>query len=65
MLKFQITPVLEDDNNRSTHYHTAYEAWRAGTSKRVIVLARKAGNRFLGFLKVHKIEKIFGFEFKF
>ncbi len=28
-----------------------YVAWRAGTSNRVIVTARQAGNRFLGFLK--------------
>ncbi len=29
----------------------AYVAWRAGTSNRVVVLARQAGNQFLGFLK--------------
>ncbi len=30
---------------------TAYVAWQAGTSKRVVVPARHAENRFLGFLK--------------
>jgi hypothetical protein len=30
---------------------TAYVAWRAGTSNRVVVPARQAWNRFLGFLK--------------
>jgi hypothetical protein len=30
---------------------TAYVAWRAGTSNRVVVPARQAGNRFLGSLK--------------
>jgi hypothetical protein len=29
----------------------AYVAWRAGTSNRVVVPARQAGNRFLGSLK--------------
>ncbi len=28
-----------------------FVAWRAGTSNRVVVTARQAGNRFLGFLK--------------
>jgi hypothetical protein len=28
-----------------------YVAWRAGTTKRVVVPARQAGNRFLGSLK--------------
>jgi hypothetical protein len=28
-----------------------YRAWRAGTSNRVVVPAREAGNRSLGFLK--------------
>jgi hypothetical protein len=28
-----------------------YVAWRAGTSKRVVAPARRAGNRFLGLLK--------------
>jgi hypothetical protein len=32
----------------------AYVAWRAGTSNRVVVPARQAGNRFLGSLKVYK-----------
>jgi hypothetical protein len=29
----------------------AYVAWRGGTSNRVVITARKAGNRFLGSLK--------------
>jgi len=29
----------------------AYVAWRAGTSNRIVVTARQAGNRFLGSLK--------------
>ncbi len=29
----------------------AYVAWRAGTTNRVVVLARQAGNRFLDSLK--------------
>ncbi len=29
----------------------AYVAWRVGTSNRVVVLGRQAGNRFLGSLK--------------
>jgi hypothetical protein len=29
----------------------AYVAWRAGTTNRVVVLARQAGNRFLGSFK--------------
>jgi hypothetical protein len=29
----------------------AYVAWRAGTTNRVVVPARHAGNRFMGFLK--------------
>jgi hypothetical protein len=29
----------------------AYVAWRDGTSNRVVVPARKVGNRFLGSLK--------------
>jgi hypothetical protein len=29
----------------------AYEAWRAGTTNRVVVPARHAGNRFQGSLK--------------
>ncbi len=29
----------------------AYVAWRAGTSNRVVIPARHAGNRFLGALK--------------
>jgi hypothetical protein len=29
----------------------AYVAWRAGTTSRVVVPARQAGNRFLGSLK--------------
>ncbi len=29
----------------------AYVAWRAGTTNRVVVPARQAGNRFLGSLK--------------
>ncbi len=29
----------------------AYVAWRAGAAYRVVVLARQAGNRFLGSLK--------------
>jgi hypothetical protein len=33
----------------------AYVAWRAGTSNRVVVPARQAGNRFLGSLKVLQI----------
>jgi hypothetical protein len=33
----------------------AYVAWRASTSNRVVVLARQAGNRFLGLLKVLQI----------
>ncbi len=28
-----------------------YVAWRAGTTYKVVVLARQAGNRFLGSLK--------------
>ncbi len=28
-----------------------YVAWRVGTTNRVVVLARQAGNRFLGSLK--------------
>ncbi len=34
---------------------TAHVAWRAGTTCRVVVPARQAGNRFLGSLKVLKI----------
>jgi hypothetical protein len=30
---------------------TAYVAWRAGTTNRVVVPARQAGNRYLGSLK--------------
>jgi hypothetical protein len=29
----------------------AYLAWRAGTTERVVVPVRRAGNRFLGTLK--------------
>jgi hypothetical protein len=29
----------------------AYDDWRAGTTHRVVVSVRQAGNRFLGFLK--------------
>ncbi len=32
----------------------AYVARRAGTTNRVVVPARQAGNRFLGFLKIYK-----------
>jgi hypothetical protein len=32
----------------------AYVAWRAGTSNRVVIPARHAGNRFLGSLKIYK-----------
>jgi hypothetical protein len=36
----------------------AYVTWRAGTSNRVVVLARQAGNRFLGSLKCLKIRAL-------
>jgi hypothetical protein len=34
----------------------AYVAWQAGTTNRVVVPARQAGNRFLGFLKGLQIQ---------
>ncbi len=34
----------------------AYVAWRAGTTNRVVVPARQAGNRFLGSLKGLQIQ---------
>ncbi len=40
-------------------------AWRASTTNMVVVPVRHAGNRFLGSLKVHKIENFFGSEFEF
>jgi hypothetical protein len=41
----------------------AYAAWRAGTSNRVVVPARKVRNRFLGFLKRLQIRALLlGFE---
>ncbi len=36
----------------------AYVAWRAGTSSRVVVPARQAGNRFLGSLKSIQIRPL-------
>jgi hypothetical protein len=36
----------------------AYVAWRTGLSNRVVVPARQAGNRFLGFLKGLKIRAL-------
>ncbi len=36
----------------------AYVAWRAGTSNRVVVPGRQAGNRFLGSLKGLQIESM-------
>ncbi len=43
----------------------AYVVWRAGTSNRVVVPARQAGNRFLGSLKDVKIRALaFGLKFK-
>jgi hypothetical protein len=36
----------------------AYVAWRAGTSNRVVVTARQAGNRFLGSLKGSQIRAL-------
>ena len=36
----------------------AFVAWRAGTSDRVVVPARQAGNRFLGSLKGLKIRAL-------
>ncbi len=33
-------------------------AWRAGTSNRIVVPARQAGNRFLGSLKGLKIRAL-------
>jgi hypothetical protein len=36
----------------------AYVAWRAGTSNRVVVPARQAGNRFLGSLKCFQIRAL-------
>jgi hypothetical protein len=38
----------------------AYVAWRAGTSNRVVVPARRAGNRFLGSLKGLQIRALAG-----
>ncbi len=35
-----------------------YVAWRAGTSKRVVVPARKAGNQFLGSLKLKRFTNL-------
>jgi hypothetical protein len=37
----------------------AYVAWRAGTSNRVVVPARQAGNRFLGSLKGVQIRSLY------
>ncbi len=42
----------------------AYVAWRAITSNRVLVLARQAGNRFLGPLKVYKFGLSWNFIFR-
>jgi hypothetical protein len=39
---------------------SAYVAWRAGTTNRVVVLARQAGNRFLGSLKALQIRALAG-----
>ncbi len=36
----------------------AYVAWRAGTTNRVVVPARRAGNQFLGSLKVFQIRSL-------
>ncbi len=36
----------------------SYAAWRAGTSNRVVLSARQAGNRFLGSLKGLKIRAL-------
>jgi hypothetical protein len=37
----------------------AYVAWRAGTTNRVVVPARQAGNRFLGSLKGLQIRALY------
>jgi len=42
----------------------AYVAWQAGTSNRLVVPTRQAGNRFLGSLKGLQI-LVFGFGFRF
>jgi hypothetical protein len=39
----------------------AYVAWRVGTTKRVVVPARQAGNRFLGSLKGLQIRALGSF----
>jgi hypothetical protein len=38
-------------NDSKESITSAYVAWRADTSKRVVVPACQAGNRFLGYLK--------------
>jgi hypothetical protein len=40
------------------NYDTACVAWRAGTTNRVVVAARQAGNRFLGSLKGLQIRSL-------
>ncbi len=46
----------ESDSKKSLP--PAYVAWRAGTSNRVIIPARQAGNRFLGSLQVLQIRAL-------
>jgi hypothetical protein len=44
-------PVFVNINVVQESIPTAYVAWLAGTTNRVVVPARQAGNRFLGSLK--------------
>jgi hypothetical protein len=47
----KLEPVLVNAYGAQESIPPAYLVWRAGTSNRVVVPARQAGNRFLGSLK--------------
>ncbi len=56
MFKQEPEPVFGNVYGAKESIRPAYVAWRAGTSNRVVVLVRQAGNRFLGScLKVLQI----------
>jgi hypothetical protein len=49
--KAEKNPVIVNVYRAQKSIPPACVIWRAGTTKRVIIPARKAGNRFLGSLK--------------
>jgi hypothetical protein len=52
--KIPAEPVFVNVYGAQEPMPLAYIAWRAGTTYRVVVLVRQAGNRFLSSLKVYK-----------